>query len=565
VPACSCEGDKYLFHADQTSNTALEVPYIDGCLSPTQASHALVVQSTLTLTLQKTTAEAISSERNLTLLLEGTDVKADPPIWSVASVLPPWLTLSVSSATIHLPAIDQNRLAPEGGSWELDLPVFCSPANLPERTAAYRHDLVIFVDAQKVRNITVPILAYVQAMPVAAFSTWGEVESSNKCVEPAEGVAYPQTVIDPVLPNGLLRGASLQLLIGEEILLPFQSCDIDGIPITHSLPTPYDMRAFTAQLVPDNRGVATDLSIAYSGKGTYLVRLSSARLGSFALHLALDGQAVSTSVPVLIVCPSGQYENAKGICASCGDFEFPPRCQSPGTRLETLDLTPGTWRAAFNSTVIRPCVRSSGCMGGPGNATSGDSDSYCGIGHTGPLCSGCEIDYYWGFGQQCVACGDTLVSGSILTAVVVLIVAVICLLIWFQRRMQVGCQLYLHRFFRLFSGARVKILWTTYQIIGSVAWGVNVSWPEPFKSFTSGLQALYFVAVGGECFTTSYNYYFKLLLMTLWPIVVSLLIFAVMAVRVALVGRRNAKGNTAKRKQLIKRSHWGAFIVLCCD
>merc|ERR1719506_3371499 len=77
VPACSCEGDRYPFHADQTSNAALEVPYIDGCLSPTQASHALVVQSTLTLTLQKTTAEAISSERNLTLLLEGTDVKAD--------------------------------------------------------------------------------------------------------------------------------------------------------------------------------------------------------------------------------------------------------------------------------------------------------------------------------------------------------------------------------------------------------------------------------------------------------------------------------------------------------
>ena len=48
-------------------------------------------------------------------------------------------------------------------------------------------------------------------------------------------------------------------------------------------------------------------------------------------------------------------------------------------------------------------------------------------------------------------------------------------------------------------------------------------------------------------------------------IVVSLLIFTIMAVRVALVGRRNAKGNTAKRKQLIKRSHWGAFIVLCCD
>ena len=51
--------------------------------------------------------------------------------------------------------------------------------------------------------------------------------------------------------------------------------------------------------------------------------------------------------------------------------------------------------------------------------------------------------------------------------------------------------------------------------------------------------------------------------MTLWPIVVSLLIFAAMATRVALVGCGDAKGNAAERKQLIKRSHWGAFIVLC--
>ena len=51
--------------------------------------------------------------------------------------------------------------------------------------------------------------------------------------------------------------------------------------------------------------------------------------------------------------------------------------------------------------------------------------------------------------------------------------------------------------------------------------------------------------------------------MTLWPIVVALLIFADMATRLALVGVGDAKGNTAERKQLIKRGHWGAFIVLC--
>ena len=93
------------------------MPYSDGCISPTQGTHALVVLSTLTVTLQKTTVEAISSKRNVTLHLDGTDLKSDPPTWSIASVLPPWLTLAVSSAIIHLPAIDQGRLAPQGGSW----------------------------------------------------------------------------------------------------------------------------------------------------------------------------------------------------------------------------------------------------------------------------------------------------------------------------------------------------------------------------------------------------------------------------------------------------------------
>ena len=93
------------------------------------------------------------------------------------------------------------------------------------------------------------------------------------------------------------------------------------------------------------------------------------------------------------------------------------RYQEAGVTLETLDLTPGTWRSTFNSTVIRPCLRSSGCMGGPGNASSGDPDSYCGTGHTGPLCSGCDKGFYWGFGQKCVECGNTLMSGSVLAMV----------------------------------------------------------------------------------------------------------------------------------------------------
>ena len=111
-------------------------------------------------------------------------------------------------------------------------------------------------------------------------------------------------------------------------------------------------------------------------------------------------------------------------------------------------------------------------------------------------------------------CGDTLFAGTVLAAVGGVLVVLFFLILWFRKAIKRLCMTRLYKVFRYFTGARVKLLISTYQIIGSVAWGVNVSWPEPFKSFTSVLQSLYFVAVGGECFEKGYNYYAKLVFMT---------------------------------------------------
>ena len=441
--------------------------------------------------------------------------------------------------------------------------MYASPEGLPEKTEPYTADLVIAVDAQADATITVPVTAYVQAEPVAAASTWGLVTSPATCADPAEGVAYSNSVYK--------RGETVLLELGGEIYIPFQSCDVDAIPVTHSIPSPYDLREFGVTLVggrggPNGRRLETTtnaMSITYSGLGAYRVRVTTPGLGEFELRLTLDGQAVSQPLPIKIVCAATLFEDADGNCKQCSEnvFEYPPLCANPGTTLQTLDLAPGTWRSSYTSEIIRPCTRSSGCTGGAGDFTNG-TDEYCRLGHTGPLCSSCLKDYYWGFGQACVPCGDTLVAGTVLAAVGGVLVVLFFLILWFRKAIKRLCMTRLYKVFRYFTGARVKLLISTYQIIGSVAWGVNVSWPEPFKSFTSALQSLYFVAVGGECFEKGYNYYAKLVFMTTWPLAATVLIFLWMFIRLAMVKEKYNSKKLGDRREAIKRECLWTFIVL---
>jgi hypothetical protein len=157
----------------------------------------------------------------------------------------------------------------------------------------------------------------------------------------------------------------------------------------------------------------------------------------------------------------------------------------------------------------------------------------------------------------CAECTENLLGaavglGAIALAVVVLAVLLYC----FRDRIKWVCMARLSSFFRLFTGARFKIVWTTYQIIGSVGWGVGVQFPEPFKSFTAGLQLLYFVAVGGECFELGYNYYSKLLLMTLWPLAVVVLGLIACAFRLSCT-------TAAEKRDKVKEHFASMFIVLC--
>ena len=61
----------------------------------------------------------------------------------------------------------------------------------------------------------------------------------------------------------------------------FQSCDFEGLPTTHRVPTTNDERAFEAYLIPIEGGLnataagAVALPVVYASGGAYLVALSS--------------------------------------------------------------------------------------------------------------------------------------------------------------------------------------------------------------------------------------------------------------------------------------------------
>ena len=72
----------------------------------------------------------------------------------------------------------------------------------------------------------------------------------------------------------------ITLAVGEAEDIPFQSCDVEGLQVQHSVPTQDDPRYFTAAIVPlvDGEhhdrpaGASVALNVQYTGAGAYQVR-----------------------------------------------------------------------------------------------------------------------------------------------------------------------------------------------------------------------------------------------------------------------------------------------------
>ena len=149
-------------------------------------------------------------------------------------------------------------------------------------------------------NFSVPVSASVRALASVSASTWGSSCDTSAAQRTANVVQ------------------------GADLLLEVFSCDVDGLPTDHSLPTPYDSRQFTAHLAIDisSGSSLAPISVEHLGGARYqaawrgsLLHGGGLGLGDFVLTLQLGGVTVGLPINVTVVCAFGLSVGPDGRCA----------------------------------------------------------------------------------------------------------------------------------------------------------------------------------------------------------------------------------------------------------
>ena len=96
----------------------------------------------------------------------------------------------------------------------------------------------------------------------------------------------------------------------------------------------------------------------------------------------------------------------------------------------------------------------------------------------GPLCGVCKHGFY-SSGYLCESCSGTLVDFIIFLVVLVVLCIAVFLVFKFVARTKIFEAVSL-----LVNTSKVKIIYVTSQIGGSVSWATGVTWPDPFNGLS---------------------------------------------------------------------------------
>ena len=88
----------------------------------------------------------------------------------------------------------------------------------------------------------------------------------------------------------------------------------------------------------------------------------------------------------------------------------------------------------------------------------------------------------------------------------------------------------------------LKVAWATLQIVSTVSWNLNVRFPKPFSHMLYALGLLQFDFLSLDCVSGEANYYYRVVALSLSPILLALANFAALILRLAgIVGKRAAR------------------------
>ncbi|GMI08234.1 hypothetical protein TrVE_jg10447 [Triparma verrucosa] len=239
-----------------------------------------------------------------------------------------------------------------------------------------------------------------------------------------------------------------------------------------------------------------------------------------------------------------------GYCAPCPKGA---KCSKPGMDVASLALEKGFWRSSKKSHKLVKCFAEEACpqqkqvtdgedVEEIGNSTI-DKSGQCREGHKGVLCNVCKNGYSKDVFGMCNACERTRVP--LQTALFFVLSSILMvLLMWHffvrRRRRDAVRRLRPNSKPRLFRQARTKfkILMSFYQIVGGYENVLQIRFPPAFENFSrlvsSFINLNWLVLVNFDCVVKT-TFYSKLLIYTLFPIIIAGLIFLYMKGKVTMM------------------------------
>jgi len=281
--------------------------------------------------------------------------------------------------------------------------------------------------------------------------------------------------------------------------------------------------------------------------------------GSSACDRATLGYYVDPVSHTSLLCPDN------GVCY--GDLQLPRPEKGAWVDRRSLDTVADVY----------PCTRQT-CAGtstNPSNASCWTKVDYlnttrchsdelqCRDGSYGPLCGSCREGYiYSSTNQVCNTCQDAGVFAAVvLGAGAVLIVAPFLALFWglctlpqwLQRCWLVGVA-------RNLDSGTLRIIVSTYTIVESISWNINIVLPHPFDSMVKLFSVLSLDFLSPECLASSSNAYSSVYVWSLVPIALAT------ANAFAFWGRRWFSKSEAEAANLAQQHVYafllGSFLVI---
>ena len=234
-------------------------------------------------------------------------------------------------------------------------------------------------------------------------------------------------------------------------------------------------------------------------------------------------------------CSKGQYSKSNWL--ACEDCE--PNYYADSTRSSEcmpcpdgavcpdgkyVTVLPGKWRTGLASTEMWDCPSPAACVGGNGT-------ELCAKGYSKVLCAVCAPGYYdrQGKCEECSVDDDKIIIRSAIALVLFFCFALgIALLFWgslfptASKRIWAANDLFFDRYW---DNAKFKVVVSTYQIIASISWSLEVNFPEPYETFQAVLAAMMELSLGrllpvGCIF--NYGFHAHTLAVTIIPLVIAL-------------------------------------------